>query len=101
MLFRSVMAHDFDLSDGARDIMYVTIRMGPRQELVFKIGPQTLMRHAIDRCLDTWRKPNGQRFMGGELVFHMPDNNKINYYEPRTAAEVSLFFLFSSGWEWT
>lgn len=57
-----VTAHDFDISDGASEVMYVTFRMGPRRELVFKVGPQTLMRRAIDLCIDAWRNEQGGRF---------------------------------------
>ncbi|OBT70056.1 hypothetical protein VE03_00585 [Pseudogymnoascus sp. 23342-1-I1] len=84
------MAHDFDLSHGSREVMYVTFRMGPRRELVFKIGPETIMRHAVDRCLETWRSDEGRRFMAWELFFYLPDNVRIDYYKPMTAAELGV-----------
>jgi hypothetical protein len=86
--------HDFDLSDGAHEVMYVTCRMGARQELVFKIGPGTLMRHAIDRCLETWRHPEGRRYMAWELFFYLPCNTRIDYFKPMTAKEVCLLSLW-------
>ena len=85
------MAYDFDLSHGSSDVLYATFRMGPRQDLVFRIGPEMIMRHAIDRCLETWRHPDGRKFMAWELFFYLPCNTRIDYYKPLTAAEVSLF----------
>lgn len=73
----------------------MTFRMGPRRELVFKVGPQTLMRRAIDRCLDAWRNEQGGRFNPWELFFYLPCNGKIDYYKPMTAAQVSSWF-----WSW-
>ncbi|KFY86485.1 hypothetical protein V500_07593 [Pseudogymnoascus sp. VKM F-4518 (FW-2643)] len=82
--------HDFDLSRGAREVMYVTFRMGPRQELVFKIVPGTIMRRALDLCLDTWRGPEGDRYMASELFFYLPCNTKIDYDDFMTAEELEI-----------
>lgn len=82
-------AHDFDLSYGTRKAMYVACRMGPRQELVFKIGRKTMMKHVIDRCCDAWRDPEGHRLIASELFFYLPCNTKIDYHDGMTAKEVS------------
>lgn len=88
-------AHDFDLSDGAREVMYVTCRMGPRQELVFKISPKTEMIRVVDRCCDTWRDSEGHRLIFSELFFYLPCNTKLEYYGWITAEMVSSH---SEGW---
>lgn len=81
-------AHDFDLSAGAREVMYVTCRMGPRQELVFKISPKTLMIRVMHCCCDTWRDSEGHMFFAPELFFYLPCNTKIDYYSWMTAEQV-------------
>jgi hypothetical protein len=93
-----VMPHDFNLTDGSHGVMYVTFRMGPRRELVFRIGPETIMRHAIDCCLRSWVHPEGREFMAWELLFYLPCNTRIDYYKPLTAMEVSLFRSCSLWW---
>ncbi|OBT92769.1 hypothetical protein VE01_09154 [Pseudogymnoascus verrucosus] len=82
--------HDFDLSHGSQEAMYVTFRHGPRKELVFKIGPDTIMKHAIDWCLETWRNDWGGRFMAWDLFFYLPDNMRIDYYKPLTARQLGI-----------
>jgi hypothetical protein len=84
--------YDFDLSNDSADVLYTTFRFGPRKELVFKISPSTLMRNAIILCLDAWRRPDGDIYSPEELFFYMPCNNKIDYYKPKTALEVSSFY---------
>ncbi|KFX91280.1 hypothetical protein O988_07818 [Pseudogymnoascus sp. VKM F-3808] len=86
----AVKPHDFDLSDGARDVMYVTCRMETRQELIFKIEPGTLMKRVIDRCLETWRYPDGRRFIESDLNFFLPCGTKIDYSKTMTAAELGV-----------
>ncbi|OBT89417.1 hypothetical protein VE02_02056 [Pseudogymnoascus sp. 03VT05] len=82
--------HDFDLSHGSQEVMYVTFRNGPRKELVFKIAPETIMRQAIAFCLEVWRNDWGVRFKASELFFYLPCNNKIDYYTPLTARQLGV-----------
>lgn len=94
----AAIPHDFDLSHGSHEVMYVTFRNGPRKEVVIKIGPETIMRHAIDCCLGMWRHPDGRRFMAWELFFYLPCNTRIDYYAPLTARQVSLLCFGSLWW---
>ncbi|ELR10008.1 hypothetical protein VC83_06411 [Pseudogymnoascus destructans] len=86
----TAVPHDFDLSHGSHEVMYVTFRMGPRKEVVFKIGPDTIMRHEIDCCLEMWRYDDGRRYMAWELFFYLPCNTRIDYYKPLAAKELGV-----------
>src|SRR5690349_12860770 len=55
-------SYDFDLSNGAVDTLFVTCRFGPRKEVVFKIGPLTVMSLAITCCVAVWVRSNGSRY---------------------------------------
>ncbi|KFY16713.1 hypothetical protein V492_01149 [Pseudogymnoascus sp. VKM F-4246] len=81
--------YDFDLSGGQAEVMYVTFRMGPRRELVFKIGPETKINDAIHCCVDTWTTEWG-RFWPWELFFYLPCNSRIDYYATMTAAQLGV-----------